>query len=107
MTILDALEEYKKNIIEYDDLTKTLYNEENKDKWILALHKRAERTADLFKRNNELIDFILKSIDSANEIELNDAFDAVYALYQDGFDDATVMIPILRRLEDHYMSVEN
>ena len=38
MTVPEAIEEYKKNIIECENLNESLFQKEDKDEWILALH---------------------------------------------------------------------
>ena len=52
MTIPSAIEEYKKNIIECESLNESLFTKEDKDEWIQALHKRAERMTELYEENN-------------------------------------------------------
>ena len=102
MTIPEAIEEYKKNIIESESLNESLFTKEDKDEWILALHKRAERMTELYLENNKLLDYINEAILIVEGKEMDDTFEALYSLYQDGYDDAPLMMSILKRMEDYY-----
>lgn len=105
MTIQDALAEYKKNIMEVDELTQALFTENDKDKWITLLHKRAERLTEIYQRDNELLDFVKKNIDFATPKELDDAFEELYDFYKDGYDDAPLLIPVLTRVEEYFKEI--
>lgn len=104
MTIPEAIQEYKKNMNEAEKLTEALFTKKDMNEWITALHKRAERLTDLYKRDNELLDFITKEIEIVEGSAMDDAFEALYDLYLDGYDDAPLMIAILKRMEKYYTS---
>jgi hypothetical protein len=70
------------------------------------LYKRAERVTDLYAKNNELIDFAKKEIKNANDQKIDDAFEALYELYLDGFDDVSLMVPLLEVMEEHYKKIK-
>ena len=107
MSISDAINEYKKNIIESEELNESLFTKKNKEEWIKALHKRAKRLTLLYDRDSTLLDYVEKEINRVDGKEMDDAFNALYDLYLDGFDDAPLMILVLKRMEEYYSKAKD
>lgn len=107
MTIPEAIEEYKQNIVATEELTQSLFTKTDKDAWIKALHERAERLTKLYKRDNELMSFMLDEIEKVSGAAMDEAFEALYTLYTEGFDDAPLMLTILDRMERYYKETKN
>jgi putative nucleotidyltransferase with HDIG domain len=107
MNIPEAIKEYKEAIIEAERLNEDLFTKMDMDSWIKTLHKRAERLSTLYEKSNGLLDLITKEINNVMGKDMDDAFEALYDLYLDGFDDAPLMIPILKRMEEYYGETKN
>lgn len=107
MSISDAINEYKKNIIESEELNESLFTKKNKEEWIKALHNRAKRLTLLYDRDSTLLDYVEKEINRVDGKEMDDAFNALYDLYLDGFDDAPLMILVLKRMEEYYSKAKD
>jgi hypothetical protein len=107
MNISDAINEYKKNIIESEELNESLFTKKNKEEWIKALHNRAKRLTLLYDRDSTLLDYVEKEINRIDGKEMDDAFNALYDLYLDGFDDAPLMILVLKRMEEYYSKAKD
>ena len=107
MTISEALIGYKKNMAEAESLTDALFTKDNKEEWIKALEHRAERLSILYQEDNDLINFIYKEIENIKDEEIDDIFESLFDLYNDGYDDSYVLIPILNKLEEYYRKNNN
>lgn len=107
MNIPEAIKEYKEGIIEAEKLNEDLFTNMDMDLWIQTLNKRAERLTLLYEKNNELLELITKEINNVTGQDMDDAFQALYDLYLEGFDDAPLMISILKRMEEYYKETKN
>lgn len=112
MELKDLILKFKENMIEASNLSESLLKENEKDKWISLLENRAERLSIIYKEDNDIlfrINELLREIDKVNAVskDIEDIYTLIYSLYVNNYDDPALMLPILAKLEDYFIRVDN
>lgn len=94
---------YKSNMDLQTSLNEKLFKGQKKEDWIAHLTKRATLLQKIAADNEQFIAYLKELLKSdLSEEDANQLYDGAYDLYNNGYEDYIILMPVLDKLIDYY-----
>lgn len=106
--VKELISKYKENMDRQRELDELLLTDQSKQDWIACLQNRAVENQKMYNENGELLDKLEKWLEQPLDEESAEVlYRECEEMYQNGYDDCQVLLPMLYKGTEYYEKQEN